>query len=71
MSPTSVTLEQFCRGKSLLVTVNSNKFVREHGAKAESISRDHKPSDPDEQLRIASAGGKVYQSNVVNPNNAT
>lgn len=31
-----------------------------YGTVAESISRDHKPSDPLEQQRITAAGGKVY-----------
>ncbi|MFO0117391.1 MAG: hypothetical protein ACK521_07180 [bacterium] len=32
------------------------------------MSRDHKPSDPAEQQRIINGGGKVYQSNAMNPN---
>jgi len=34
----------------------------------ESISFDHKPNEPDEKNRIIKAGGKVYQSNAMNPN---
>ena len=42
---------------------------RNFGANAASISLDHKPSEPSEQKRIVAGGGKVYQSNSVNPNN--
>lgn len=31
-----------------------------HGKSIELLSRDHKPSDPDEKARIIQAGGKVY-----------
>jgi len=34
----------------------------------ESISLDHKPSELSEKNRIIKAGGKVYQSNAMNPN---
>ena len=47
---------------------NSYCYVRQFGLKPESISNDHKPSEPSEQQRIISGGGKVYQSNTVNPN---
>ena len=65
---TSVTQEQFYLRKYHL---NQTKliFYRNFGATTQSISRDHKPSDAAEQKRIIAGGGKVYQSNTVNPNN--
>ena len=38
------------------------------GSKKEQITMDHKPGDPNEKSRIIKAGGKVYQSNAMNPN---
>jgi len=38
------------------------------GQVKESISMDHKPSEQNEKTRILKAGGKVYQSNAINPN---
>lgn len=38
------------------------------GQVKESISTDHKPSEQGEKTRIIKAGGKVYQSNAINPN---
>jgi len=34
----------------------------ERGKKVVALSRDHKPNDEDEQKRILSNGGKIYQS---------
>lgn len=33
----------------------------EQGKRPMALSRDHKPSDRDEQKRIMSFGGKIYQ----------
>ena len=41
---------------------------RGFGQVKESISQDHKPSELSEKNRIIKAGGKVYQSNAMNPN---
>lgn len=35
---------------------------KDNGRIIESLSRDHKPSDPAEQRRIIAAGGQVYQN---------
>jgi len=37
----------------------------EQGRKSIALSRDHKPCDRDEQKRITSFGGKIYQYRVV------
>jgi serine/threonine protein phosphatase PrpC len=33
----------------------------ERGQKVTELSRDHKPSEPDEEKRILELGGKIYQ----------
>ena len=39
---------------------------RNFGQVKTSISKDHKPSEASEKNRIIKAGGKVYQSNIMN-----
>ena len=37
-------------------------LVSDNGQKCYQITKDHKPSNPDEQKRIIEAGGKIYQT---------
>lgn len=39
---------------------------KSHGSLVDQLSRDHKPSDEKEQMRIFEAGGKVYQNKNTN-----
>ena len=43
-------------------------YSRNFGSDKISMSYDHKPSEQAEKNRIIAAGGKVYQSNAMNPN---
>jgi protein phosphatase PTC2/3 len=40
----------------------------EEGEMLYELSIDHKPTDPHEQLRVVSGGGKIYQTKISNPN---
>ncbi len=40
-------------------------LVSEQFSKCYQITKDHKPSNPDEQKRIIEAGGKIYQTTAV------
>jgi protein phosphatase PTC2/3 len=43
-------------------------YSRNFGSEKVSMTLDHKPSEQSEKNRIIAAGGKVYQSNAMNPN---
>ena len=52
--------------KVYVANVGDSRAIIQKGQKIEAMSRDHKPSDKDEQKRIMAAGGSVYQNaNVV------
>lgn len=38
-----------------------------NGKRIEPLSRDHKPSDPKEQKRVITAGGRIYANAIPNP----
>lgn len=40
-------------------------LVSEGGSKCYQITKDHKPSNADEQKRIMEAGGKIYQTTAI------
>ena len=40
-------------------------LVSEGGSKCYQITKDHKPSNPEEQKRIMEAGGKIYQTTAI------
>ena len=40
-------------------------LISENGQKCFQITKDHKPSNPEEQKRIMEAGGKIYQTTAI------
>jgi len=61
----SLIVEDMC----YIANVGDSRAVAsfELGKKAIALSRDHKPNDKDEQKRIVSFGGKIYQSQITQP----
>ena len=61
VTPTTIYVANVGDSRAIMSSNGGHSFA--------SISRDHKPGEIGEKTRIERAGGKIYQSNVINPSN--